>query len=59
MTAAASMSAGAATIDSSASGVQGSNGSPLILPEATIANLTGTTVLVGPGAAGVAPTDPA
>jgi len=42
----------AATIDFS--GVQGSNGSPLVLPEATLTNLTGTTVLVGSGAAGQA-----
>ncbi|MEX1147730.1 MAG: PEP-CTERM sorting domain-containing protein [Sphingomonadales bacterium] len=41
--------AAAATIDFS--GVQGSNTSPLVLPEATLTNLTGTTVLVGPSAA--------
>jgi hypothetical protein len=50
LSAAVSMPAGAVTIDFS--GVQGSQPSPLVLPEATITNLTGTTVLVGPGAAG-------
>ena len=42
----------AATIDFS--GVQGSNASPLVLPEATLTNLTGTTILVGAGSAGEA-----
>lgn len=42
----------AAVIDFS--GVQGFNGNPLVLPEATINNLSGGTVLVGPGAAGQA-----
>lgn len=46
----AAFSVNAATIDFS--GVQGSQASPLVLPEATITNLTGTTVLVGAGAAG-------
>jgi len=46
------MAANAGTIDFS--GVQGSNGSPLVLPEATITNLTSSTVLVGTGAAGEA-----
>lgn len=40
----------AAVIDFS--GVQGFNSNPLVLPEATINNLSGGTVLVGPGAAG-------
>lgn len=41
--------AAAATIDFS--GVQGNNTSPLVLPEATLTNLTGTEILVGPSAA--------
>jgi hypothetical protein len=44
------LAASAATIDFS--GVQGFVGNPLVLPEATITNLSGGFVLVGPGAAG-------
>lgn len=42
--------AAAASLDFS--GVQGSNPSPLALPNATLTNLTGSTILVGLGAAG-------
>ena len=49
---ASSVSVSAATLDFS--GVQGFNGNPLILSNATINNLSGGTVLVGPSAAGEA-----
>jgi hypothetical protein len=47
---ASSAPARAGTIDFS--GVQGFDANPLVLPEATITNLSSGTVLVGPGAAG-------
>lgn len=48
----AAVFAQAAVIDFS--GVQAFNANPLVLPEATVNNLSGGTVLVGPGAAGQA-----
>lgn len=48
----APVGANAATIDFS--GVQGDNPSPLVLPEVTISNTSGGSILVGAGAAGEA-----